>query len=498
MDLTWSMEDVARSSDDDAVRRRLARRNQAWLLVLMIFFMFVALIQASNDARNVRASEIVVAAINAAFVAYSLFLTRYMREKPGAETFLWRTGAWLRRNTHAFALTFVVVEYTVALWITRDGQDWMGWAFIVPLMMLGFRMFATELVLLHGFLLGGALVMAVNTDYRGHALPVYIGLCVVNALALTVSLVASRRMQKDIAGEWQTRRTQAREQIRMRDELRYARELQLSMLPECAPPLDWVDICSVSIPATEVGGDYYDYFVEEERIALVCGDVAGHGMASGLVLSALRSGFTLLRDSLSDPAAVLERLHDLVARTSRRRMLVTVSVVLLDRVQRTATIASAGHPPVIVRRADGTIETIALYAPPLGVKLPVHDIPQRKLAAAPGDVFVLHSDGIYETRNSAGAAYGIERLHDLVARTSRRRMLVTVSVVLLDRVQRTATIASAGHPPVIVRRADGTIETIALYAPPLGVKLPVHDIPQRKLDAAPGDVFVLHSDGIYE
>jgi sigma-B regulation protein RsbU (phosphoserine phosphatase) len=207
------------------------------------------------------------------------------------------------------------------------------------------------------------------------------------------------------------RRTSAREQIRMRDELRYARELQMSMLPEYAPRVEWADICSISVPATEVGGDYYDYFVEDDRIALVCGDVAGHGMASGLVLSALRSGFTLLRESLHDPATVLRRLHDLVAQTSRRRMLVTVSVVLVGRNQ--ATIASAGHPPVILRRADGSVRIIDLYAPPLGVRLPVN-IPQRTIALASGDVIVLHSDGIYETRSTKGEDYGLDRLVEVV------------------------------------------------------------------------------------
>jgi sigma-B regulation protein RsbU (phosphoserine phosphatase) len=221
----------------------------------------------------------------------------------------------------------------------------------------------------------------------------------------------SRRMRKSVAGEWTVRRTSAREQIRMRDELRYARELQLSMLPECAPKVEWADICGLSVPATEVGGDYYDYFVEDGRIALVCGDVAGHGMASGLVLSALRSGFTLLRESLHDPAAVLQRLHDLVAQTTRRRMLVTVSVALVDRNK--VTIASAGHPPVILRRADGSVATIDLYAPPLGVRLPV-TIPQRTIDLAPGDVLVLHSDGIYESRNADGEHYGLDRLADVV------------------------------------------------------------------------------------
>jgi sigma-B regulation protein RsbU (phosphoserine phosphatase) len=223
----------------------------------------------------------------------------------------------------------------------------------------------------------------------------------------------SHRMRKKVTSDWSLRRADARERIRMRDELRYARELQLSMLPECAPALAWADICSISVPATEVGGDYYDYFVHDERVALVCGDVAGHGMAAGLVLAGLRSGFTLLRDSLDDPSAVLQRLHSLVAETSRRRMLVTVSVVLIDRAAQRVTIASAGHPPVILRRANGDIETIDLFAPPLGVRLPVA-IPQRVLPLTPGDTFVLHSDGVYESRNVDEESYGFERLERVV------------------------------------------------------------------------------------
>jgi sigma-B regulation protein RsbU (phosphoserine phosphatase) len=248
-------------------------------------------------------------------------------------------------------------------------------------------------------------------------MPIYISMVMLNAIALSVELYLSRRKRREIVTEWTSRRTQAREQVRMRDELRYARELQLSMLPECAPTLGWADICSISLPATEVGGDYYDYFVDhaanDQRVALVCLDVAGHGMASGLVLAALRSGFTLLRDSLHDPAAVLERLHTLVAETSRRRMLVTVSVVLVDRENNRAIIASAGNPPVFIRRADGAVETINLYAPPLGVRLPV-EIPQRHIDIHRGDVIVLHSDGIYETRSADDEVYGLDRMAAMI------------------------------------------------------------------------------------
>src|SRR6185295_4224894 len=69
------------------------------------------------------------------------------------------------------------------------------------------------------------------------------------------------------------------------------------------------------------------------------------------------------------------------------------------------------------RRAAGpegpTVETIDLFAPPLGVRLPVV-IPQRQLAVAPGDVVVLHSDGVYETQNGAGESYGFDRLQEII------------------------------------------------------------------------------------
>jgi hypothetical protein len=402
MDLTWTtIEELARTSDDQAVRRRYDRRNRVVLIVLLIAFTFVSLIEAAADTDRKSTWKVLVGLVNLGFVAL-MYLA------------VWAPSlkAWTQRRMTAVTITFVALQYALVLAYNQSDPDWVAWAMTLPWVMLAFRMAATELVLLHSLLAtGGALMAFIGSVPDGEK--VAIAATVVNAVTLGIGLFLSRRLRKEVVGDLTERRRNAREQIRMRDELFYARELQLSMLPECAPRLPWADICSISVPATEVGGDYYDYFVEGERVALVCGDVAGHGMAAGLVLSALRTGFTLLRDSLHDPAVVLRRLHDLVAHTSRRRMLVTVSVVLIDRLTRQATLASAGHPPVILRRANGSVEAINLYAPPLGVRLPVN-IPQRTIDIAPGDTFVLHSDGVYETRSAAGEDYGMERLEEVV------------------------------------------------------------------------------------
>ena len=405
MELTWSLDEVARVSEDHVVRMRFAQRNRTWLILLLLFFAFVSFLEAVSNHRTNTPFDVIIAVSNFAFVAFGLFFMRFTQR---------RAGRWLREHSNAAALGFVAIQFALVLMFSRSNNSWYGWAATFPLLMLGFRMAVSELVLLHVYLLAGTAVMSfVATNTRKEGLPFYVAIGVLHLLCLGMELWMSSRLRKNVTSEWITRRADARERIRMRDELHYARELQLSMLPECAPALAWADICSISVPATEVGGDYYDYFVHNERVALVCGDVAGHGMAAGLVLAALRSGFTLLRDSLDDPSVVLKRLHELVAETSRRRMLVTVSVVLVDHGSQRVTIASAGHPPVILRRANGAVETIDLFAPPLGVRLPV-EIPQRVLPLTPGDTFVLHSDGVYESRNADDESYGLERLQEIV------------------------------------------------------------------------------------
>ena len=326
MDLRFSLDDVIRTSDEAAVRQRFAQRNRVWLTFLLIFFAFASLIAAVNNHEDKTAVDVLIAVGNLGVIVFGLFVMRFAaRENPTGNVILVRSATWLRQHTNAVVLTYAAAQYTASLVLGREGDNFLGWIMCFPLLMLGFRMLVPELILLHGYLVAGGLLMTLLGGKTAREMPVYVAIFVINGLALGTELFMSRRMRKDTVSEWTSRRTQAREQVRMRDELRYARELQLSMLPECAPNLDWADICSISIPATEVGGDYYDYFVDGDSVALVCVDVAGHGMASGLVLAALRSGFTLLRDSLHDPAAVLQRLHTLVAETSRRRMLVTVS-----------------------------------------------------------------------------------------------------------------------------------------------------------------------------
>jgi len=399
-----SAEEIVATSDDRAVRMGFDARNLGWfrvMLMLLIASEAILLIFRLSHGQNFRALEKVIG------LAINITLLRSLGKEMGL-------GGFLKRHLTAVIIaTMALMSLLGFIGAPRSVDNAIMLTSLFPWFMTGFRMASVELTLLHGSLAAISFINALMLPKENA--PMCAAAIFMNALPLAFNLMASRRMRRAILNVWRERKIHASEVVRMRDELQYAREIQLSMLPEAPPALDWIDVAGVSIPATEVGGDYYDYFVVGDRLAIVSGDVAGHGLAAGIVLATLRSGFTLLRDSLTDPARVLRQLHDLVAETSRRRTLVTCAVVLLDHEKKSATISSAGHPPVIIRR-NGVAEPLELYAPPLGVRLNF-DVALREIPMKAGDIFVLHTDGIYESTNASGESYGIERIVSIVSQS---------------------------------------------------------------------------------
>jgi len=376
-------------SEDAAVRRAYDTGNRAWLRIVISFLIFIVIGEClfAVTARSVPRPVWPLPFLNLALLLTTLGVLDELAQKPRRLRRLFRAPAALvNRNVRAWTLGAVALEYVLLIAFGSNG-GWTIWACLFPVVMLGLRLLPVEVLLMHGFLLVAATVeAAIVGKPRGKELfAVAIVATLVNCVFMAIKLISTRRHRIEFVTRFRVEQRDATERQRMRDELRFAREVQLSMLPEAAPALDWIDIAAVSLPATEVGGDYYDFFVlDAGRIAIVCGDVAGHGLASGLVLAALRSGFTLLRDQLGEPARVLRRLHDLVIETSRRRMLVTTAIVLIDCDARRAVVTSAGHPPMIVKHAGGATEAIELFAPPLGVRLPI-ETPERSLSFAAGD-----------------------------------------------------------------------------------------------------------------
>ncbi len=242
----------------------------------------------------------------------------------------------------------------------------------------------------------------------------------------------TRRLRGRFLDDWRKEYRRHRESSRMREELDDARKIQLSMLPRTDPKIPWLDVAGISIPASEVGGDYFDYFTAgPSRQAVVIADVAGHGVASALLLSGIRSCLYLLQDSELAPAAVLEKLDRMVRSTSSSRLFVTMLYAVFDHARQELTYSVAGHPPLLCyRAARHEVEEIGHEALPLGTALG-NALFDRTVPLCRDDIFLFTTDGIAETLNGRRDLYGNERLalrlrgtaHDRTAREIRDTLL---------------------------------------------------------------------------
>jgi serine phosphatase RsbU (regulator of sigma subunit) len=417
------LEQIAQTTEPQMVRRRFDEQNlgSAYVISWLFAVSSLILVPTSMVWKHQRLGHAAAATFDALLTLFIIGAMSELRRVRRRDSRQPRTYARIvGRNLPGWLITVFVVKFaTLIYFAVSDSSGWIAWGVIFPTATIALRLRLQERIALNAILLviivAAFLLAPIPKQRKQNPTGISIMLLAVNLACFAGGALTSFSVKKAAIEEGVQRRAEAREQLRIRDELRFAREVQVSMLPEAPPQLAWADIAGVSLPATEVGGDYYDYFVVDGRLAIVCGDVAGHGLASGITLSALRSGFTLLRDQLLDPSYVLGRLQEVVTQSSRRRMMVTISVLLLDCETHLATIASAGHPPLLhVRGATRQTQLIELFAPPLGTRLGA-TIPQSVVPFATGDTFVLHSDGIYETVNASGDEYGLDRLARIVA-----------------------------------------------------------------------------------
>ncbi|GIE88879.1 hypothetical protein Areg01_56460 [Actinoplanes regularis] len=188
-----------------------------------------------------------------------------------------------------------------------------------------------------------------------------------------------------------------------------AQLLQRSMLPEHLPELDTFRIAArydVGVDGNAAGGDFYDAFrLTDGRLAMVLGDVAGHDVRAAAVMGQVRAALRAL--ALTDPAppSVLSGLDRLVgslgAESRNEEIFVTVVYGVLDPSDGTITLASAGHPPPVLRRAGlaGEPASAELVKVPPGAPLGLGGRWQTgSLTLEPGDTILMYSDGVVERR----------------------------------------------------------------------------------------------------
>lgn len=207
------------------------------------------------------------------------------------------------------------------------------------------------------------------------------------------------------------------ERERQKVELETARNIQASILPELPPELNGVETAHAYQPASEVGGDFYDVLaLEDGRIAVAVGDVAGHGVSSGLVMSMAKSALAVQVTFDPEVDSVFRTLNRMVYQGARRRLLTTLVYALVDPVRRELFWASAGHLfPYRIGR-DGVLSPLESVAYPLGVRRTL-EVRTRRIHLDPGDLLFLFSDGVVEARAEGSQdLWGFERLEQSLER----------------------------------------------------------------------------------
>jgi len=207
------------------------------------------------------------------------------------------------------------------------------------------------------------------------------------------------------------------EKQRMEEELNIARDLQMSMLPSVCPRIAGFTIAATSIPAKEVGGDFFDFIeMGEDRTGLIVGDVTGKSVSGALVMSASRSIFRMLSEGHLTVGETMVRANKRIKKDIKSGMFVALLYAVLDGRDKTLSFCSAGQTLPIYfssKTREATLKETLGDKFPLGI-LDESDYQETWVQLEPGDRLVFYTDGIVEAMNASREMFGFDRLLQVV------------------------------------------------------------------------------------
>jgi sigma-B regulation protein RsbU (phosphoserine phosphatase) len=219
---------------------------------------------------------------------------------------------------------------------------------------------------------------------------------------------------------------QALEKERMEKELDLAAQIQRDFLPKADPPLPNFEIHGLNIPCQQVGGDYFDYIrVDPNHLGVVIADVAGKGVSASLLMASLRASLHAEVGSGHSLDVMARKLNDFVCRSSGTSSFITFFYGEIDTGTGELRYLNAGHNPPVILNAAGRREPLGACGMCLGM-FPDSEYECRSTRVEPGDIVLLYTDGVTESRNSDKEEFGEDRLIDFIL---RRREVPAASVI---------------------------------------------------------------------
>jgi len=213
---------------------------------------------------------------------------------------------------------------------------------------------------------------------------------------------------------------ETKKRARLETEVAVARRIQQSLQPSTAFKTDWCEAAGTTVPATEVGGDYFDMIkISDDEAVIAIADVSGHGVGAGILSAMTKSALHTELHHTTIPAELMFNLNNAVYQVTDKKMFVSFAYLLLDKRTMTAHVATAGHPPIfLIQKSDGAIVEIRTPNLALAVQASTQ-YSEQALHFNRGDVLILYTDGITEAMNDKGEQFGAERLKGLISDTER-------------------------------------------------------------------------------
>lgn len=207
------------------------------------------------------------------------------------------------------------------------------------------------------------------------------------------------------------------EKERLEKELRVAADIQMSILPDRLPGPKGADFGAVIDPARQVGGDFYDIFpLDENRIAVLIGDVSDKGVPSAIFMARSHALIMAESDSHDKPGDILRVVNAHITRLEKSTQFVTVLLGMLDLTTWEFSYARAGHEPPLLLSANGEV-TRYPHAPGMAIGLwEDMTLDEAIVKLEPGCTMFLFTDGMTDCRDPLGEAFGLERIKQNLTR----------------------------------------------------------------------------------
>jgi serine phosphatase RsbU (regulator of sigma subunit) len=222
---------------------------------------------------------------------------------------------------------------------------------------------------------------------------------------------------------------QSAEKERLEEELRIARQIQMSLLPKDRVNMPGLSIAALCLPATEVGGDYYDFIpLGEKRLALLIADVSGKGTSAALYMAELKGLVLSLSRIYDSPRKLLIEANEILADNLDSRSFITMVYAVIDMKMRRMAFARAGHNPIYQLPGNGNDQQTRVLAPEgLGLALDRSGrfekiLAEQSVRLDAGDLFLFFTDGLSEAMNPRSDLFGESRLKAILEQHSGRSL----------------------------------------------------------------------------